>query len=171
MGSDDLYAAAAAEHGAALARFARGYEADPERRRDLLQDIHLALWRSFSTFDSRCSVRTWVYRVAHSVAASYILRQRRINSPLVSLEELDLQPAAPNTEAAALQQNALDRLLRLIHQLNPLDRQVILCYLEGLDAAAISGITGLTPGNVATRIHRIKSILARRFHEGVRHGS
>jgi DNA-directed RNA polymerase specialized sigma24 family protein len=43
----------------------RGYEADPGRRQDLLQDIHIALWRSFAVFDERCSLRTWVYRVAH----------------------------------------------------------------------------------------------------------
>ena len=33
--------------GPALGRLARGYEADSEKRRDLLQEIHLALWRSF----------------------------------------------------------------------------------------------------------------------------
>ncbi len=34
---DDLYREAAATYGAALARLARGYEADAEIRRDLLQ--------------------------------------------------------------------------------------------------------------------------------------
>jgi len=43
---------------------------------------------------------------------------------------------------------------------------VILSYLEGLDAATIGEITGLTSGNVATKIHRIKNMLARQFHEG-----
>ena len=58
----------------------------------------------------------------------------------------------------------------LVQSLKPLDRQVILSYLEGLDAAAIGDITGISPGNVATKIHRIKNILARRFREGGRHG-
>jgi RNA polymerase sigma-70 factor (ECF subfamily) len=39
-----------------------------------------------------------------------------------------------------------------------------------MDAASIGEITGLSPGNVATKIHRIKNILARRFHQGGRHG-
>ena len=43
---DDLYADAVAAYGSALGRLARGYEVDGERRRDLLQDIHLALWQS-----------------------------------------------------------------------------------------------------------------------------
>ena len=54
-----LYEEAAATFGAALGRLARAYEADPEKRRDLLQEIHLALWRSFEGFDGRCSLRTW----------------------------------------------------------------------------------------------------------------
>jgi hypothetical protein len=34
----------------------------------------------------------------------------------------------------------LERLLQLIHQLNPPDRQVMLLYLEDLDAAMIGEI-------------------------------
>jgi RNA polymerase sigma-70 factor (ECF subfamily) len=57
----------------------------------------------------------------------------------------------------------------MIQSLKPLDRQVILSYLEGMDAAAIGEITGLAAGNVATKIHRIKTVLARRFSQGVQH--
>jgi RNA polymerase sigma-70 factor, ECF subfamily len=63
-GNDELYKEASATYGAALQRLARGYEADPERGRDLLQEIHIELWRSLRLFDNRCSLRTWVYRVA-----------------------------------------------------------------------------------------------------------
>jgi len=71
---DDRYTEAADQFGSALERLARAYEMDPEKRRDLIQEIHFQLWRSFERFDARCSVRTWVYRVAHHVAASHVLR-------------------------------------------------------------------------------------------------
>ena len=61
-GQDDLYQQVAASFGAALDRLARAYEANPDRRRDLLQETHLALWRSFEGYAARCSLRTWVYR-------------------------------------------------------------------------------------------------------------
>lgn len=171
MGQDDLYQEAAATYGAALERLARAYEADPDKRRDLSQDIQLALWRSFEGFDGRCSLRTWIYRVAHNAATSHIIRQRRAKAQtLVSLEELDNLPNHAAGGLGADQRLALDRLLALIQQLKPLDRQVILSYLEGMDAASIGEITGISPGNVATKIHRIKNILARKFHEGGRHG-
>ena len=148
---------------------ARAYESDAEKRRDLLQEVHVALWRSFAGFDGRCSLRTWVYRVAHNAAATYVIRQRRVNSQLVGIEDLDTLPAAGCGEADAGKAEALERLTALIQQLRPLDRQVIVSYLEGLDAAAIGEITGISPGNVAVKIHRIKCLLARRFHEGGKH--
>jgi DNA-directed RNA polymerase specialized sigma24 family protein len=40
---DERYLEAAAQYGAALHRLATAYEADPDKRRDLLQDVHLAL--------------------------------------------------------------------------------------------------------------------------------
>jgi RNA polymerase sigma-70 factor (ECF subfamily) len=167
---DQRYLEAAAEFGAALERLARAYEADPEHRRDLLQDIHLALWRSFTAWDGRCSMKTWTYRVAHNTATSHVIRQQRKNRGWVGLDELDRQSPNGAVEARAGERHALDRLMELIHQLKPLDRQVILCWLEGMDAASIGEITGLAPGNVATKVHRIKSVLTQRFHEGGRHG-
>ena len=164
---DELYRAAIESYGSALERLARAYEADADIRRDLLQDIHVALWRSFNGFDGRCSLRTWIYRVAHNVGASHVLRQRRTNAQtLVGLEELENLPDANSGQQAADRSHALDRLLTLIQHLKPLDRHVILSYLEGLDAASIGEITGLSAGNVATKIHRIKNMLAHQFQQG-----
>jgi RNA polymerase sigma-70 factor (ECF subfamily) len=168
---DELYREAVGSYGAALERLTDGYEADPDRRRDLIQDIHLALWQSFARFDGRCSVRTWVYRVAHNVASSHLIREHRLNSrTLVGLEALESLPSGVDDEGAADRHHALEKLLKLIQQLNALDRQVIPPYLEDLDAASIAEITGLSPGNVATKIHRIKNLLTKRFHEGGNHG-
>ena len=155
---DERYEAAAEQFGTALERLARAYEADADKRRDLSQEIHFQLWRSFDAYDSRCSLRTWVYRVAHHVGASHVLRERRVFSKLASLEEVE-NLAAPTVDLNW----DLERLAKLIQGLKPLDRQVIVCYLEELDAAAIGEITGLSPGNVAMKIHRIKNVLAKRF--------
>jgi RNA polymerase sigma-70 factor, ECF subfamily len=153
------------QFGPALERLARAYEADPEKRLDLSQDIHFQLWRSFQNYDSRCSLRTWVYRVAHHVAVSHIVRERRIFSNLVSLKELEALPDKTNAQFTANRQMDMNRLSALIQRLKPLDRQVIVSYLEEMDAASIGEITGLSAANVAMRIHRIKNILARQFHQ------
>jgi RNA polymerase sigma-70 factor (ECF subfamily) len=119
-------------------------------------------------YDGRCSLRTWVYRVAHHVAASHVIRERRL-STLLTLEELESLPDRSEGAGAADQRVNLERLATLIQRLKPLDRQVIVCYLEDMDAASIGEITGLSPGNVALRIHRTKNVLAKWFHEGRHH--
>jgi RNA polymerase sigma-70 factor (ECF subfamily) len=168
---DALYRQAVAEYGTALERLAWSYEADPDRRLDLLQDIHLQVWRSFTRFDSRCSLRTWVYRVAHNVAASHVVRQmnRRTSiPPMLTLEEAEARAATDDPEAAADRRLALERLLSLIQRLEVVDRQVILAYLEDFDAETIAEITGLTTAAVWTKIHRIKNLLTRQFRTGER---
>ncbi|MFN3326905.1 MAG: RNA polymerase sigma factor, partial [Bryobacteraceae bacterium] len=79
----ELYSRAVEEYGRSLVRLASGYEADPERRRDLSQEIHFQLWRSLDVFDGRCSLRTWVFRVAHNTAASHVARRMRDAGRLV----------------------------------------------------------------------------------------
>jgi RNA polymerase sigma-70 factor, ECF subfamily len=166
VSQDDLYREAADTYGSALDRLARAYEADAETRRDLLQDIHLQLWRSLGYFDRRCSLRTWVYRVAHNVATGHVVRQRRIRKTLASLEEIEAMPANDQSELVAGQNQALERLSILIQRLKPVDRQIIVSYLEGMDAGSTAEITGLSASNVAMKVHRIKNILRRWFHEG-----
>jgi len=166
---DSLYEQAADTYGSSLDRLARAYELDPEARRDLLQEIHLQLWRSFAYFDQRCSLRSWVYRVAHNVATGHVIRQRRIRDRLVSIENIETMPGGDQVELAASQTEALQRLSMLIQRLKPLDRQIIVSYLEGMDASSTSEITGLSPANIAMKVHRIKNILRRWFEEGVLH--
>ena len=87
---------------------------------------------------------------------------------LLSIEELEEseQPAVSGSSAAAVEsQQLLYQLYALIQRLNPADRQIITLYLEDLDAASIGEIVGISPGYAATKIHRIKRVLAERFLE------
>lgn len=162
---DEQYASAAAAFGPALGRLARAYERDADRQRDLLQDIHLAIWRSFEHFESRASMRTWVYRVAHNTAASHVLNDRRARvAGWVDLDHL-AHESDPATGPERIEEaDVVARLMALVQTLKPIDRQVILLYLDDLDAATIGEISGLSAGAVATKIHRIKAFLARRFN-------
>lgn len=166
-GPDALYARCIAEYGASVERLARGYEANEEAPRDLVQDIHVALWRSFRLFDGRCSLRTWTYRVAHNVGASHVSKDRRRARGQVGVEELAALAGADNPEQLAGERHVMARLLDMIRRLKPADRQVMLLYLEDMEAAAIAEITGLSPGAVGVKVHRIKELLARRFNGGV----
>lgn len=144
----------------ALWRLSRGYEHDAEKRRDLHQDMLVSIWRALPSFEGRCSLRTFVLRVAHNTACAHVARNKRISvEELVSLEhvDIDVDDRSPETRLD------VERLAELVRSLAPLDRQLILLHLEGLEPAEIAEVTGLTKTNVTTKVHRIKALLAKRF--------
>ena len=164
---DARYGEAARRFAPAIERLARGYEADAELRRDLVQEIHVALWRSFAYFEGQCSERSWVYRIAHNVSVSHLIARRRLKpEQLAGLDEVDGVAGPDDPEAETDQKRIADRLLATIHRLKPTDRQVMLLYLEDLTAAEIGDVTGLSAGAVAVRIHRIKALLSLPFQPG-----
>jgi RNA polymerase sigma-70 factor (ECF subfamily) len=128
MDRDVLYREVTEKHGPALARFAAGYEASPERRSELLREMHASIWKSLALFDQRTPLRTWVCRVAHNVGTSHLVR----HTALVRFGDL-----------------------------RPLDLQVRLLFSENIDALAIAEITGLSPSDVALRVHRLKPYATR----------
>lgn len=156
---DEAYLDAIAHHGSELERFVSGYERRPAERQELLQEVHVAIWRSLAGFRGECSLRTWVYRVAHNVGATHVARSGAGARRFVDLDALASLPSE-STPQAADRRLDLARILGLIHRLRSPDREVMLLYLEDLDAADIGEITGLSARNVATKIHRIKKALA-----------
>jgi RNA polymerase sigma-70 factor (ECF subfamily) len=120
------------------------------KQRDLVQDIHFAIWRSFDHYEGRCALRTWVYRVAHNTATSHITRAgRRGRTRFLTLDDLAAEPASrerPPDETAG-RRLELDRLYALIQRLDPVDRQVIVSYLDGMEAAEIAEVIGDRPLN------------------------
>jgi len=167
---DALYTRVAAEFGPPLARLAAAYETDPSRQQDLLQEIHFSLWRSFATFRNQCSLRTWVYQVAHNTASAYVRGQRRRRRMhLVSLEDLDELVHQADVERLMDDAAMRGKIKNLIERLKPVDRNVLLLYLEGLKAAEISDVVGISPSNVAQKIHRARKYLKQQFQSGVHH--
>ncbi len=157
-----LYREAGEHFAPAIARLARAMERDPDRARDLEQDMHCELFRSFARFAGDCALKTWVYRVAHNVAAEHRLRAGRRPKP-VALEDIGDLPEPEDAELAAAESHAVARARVIIRSLPTLDAQVMLLWLEGETAKDIAEVTGLASGAVATRIHRLKTLLADQF--------
>ncbi len=157
-----LYHRAGEQFAPAIARLARAVERDADKARDLEQDIHLELWRSFARFDGNCALKTWVFRVAHNVAADHVGRATR-KPETVEIEGIETLPAAGAGESAAADAHALTRLHAIIRALPLLDAQVILLWLEGHSGAEIAEVTGLTSGALATRLSRLRERLAAYF--------
>lgn len=162
--AEALYRQAGAQFAPALARLARSAERDAEKARDLEQEMHCALWTSLARFDGKCALKTWVYRVAHNVAADHVARAVR-GPKRVALDEIETLPSPGNVEAETAEALVLAQVGELIHHLPPVDMQVIVLWLEGESGAGIAEITGLSAGAVSVRVHRIKTLLASHFNQ------
>lgn len=88
-----------------------------------------------------------------------------MRAPFVALEDIPDLASAQSVSAEVEESEAVTRLNAIIRTLGPPDRQIIALYLEGLDAASIADVTGLSAGAIATRVSRLKTQLARLFQE------
>jgi RNA polymerase sigma-70 factor (ECF subfamily) len=139
------------------------YTRDQAEGDDLFQEIALALWTALPRFRGDCSERTWVYRVAHNTAVSFLdgsLRRSKRETTEVPAEE----PASEaDPEADAIDRQRRERLWTAIRELPLNDRQIVVLYLEGFSAAEIEAVTGVSQGNVATKLTRMRQRLAARI--------
>jgi RNA polymerase sigma-70 factor (ECF subfamily) len=94
-----------------------------------------------------------------------VIRERRVNAKLVSFEEIERTMVSVEQPVDMDREMVLRDVQEVILTLKPLDRQIMISYLEGLDGASIADITGLTPANIGMKIHRIKKILAHRIRK------
>ncbi|MEZ5682468.1 MAG: RNA polymerase sigma factor [Erythrobacter sp.] len=159
-----LYCEAGDKFAPAIARLSRAMERDPDRARELEQDIHCELFHSLARFEGRSSLKTWVFRVAHNVAAEHRLRASRRPQP-VALEDIAELPVPGDAETMTGEALAVARAMALVRQLPTLDAQVFLLWLEGESAGDIADVTGLGASAVATRVHRLKSLIAGHFND------
>jgi RNA polymerase sigma-70 factor (ECF subfamily) len=145
----------------ALRRLAWSYTRDPSEIEDLLQEIALGLWTALAHFRGDATERTWLYRVAHNTAISFISSNRRRAQREQSGDILEHFPdGALSPESTAIDEQRRDRLREAIEDLGLTDKQIVVLHLEGLSAAEIEAVTGLSAGNVATRLTRARQRLS-----------
>jgi RNA polymerase sigma-70 factor (ECF subfamily) len=143
----------------ALRRLAWSYERDAAAREDLFQEIALALWTALPRFRGDSSERTWVYRVAHNTAITFVSQHRRRAQREHASDETPEPSAAAIQEADAIDRQRRERLWTAVQALPIVDRQLMVLHLEGLSAKDIEAVTGISAGAVATRLTRMRQKL------------
>lgn len=132
------------------------YADSAAEREDLEQEIALALWRSTSRFEGSSADSTWVYRVALNTA----LTQRRTASRRPRTDELIAEPAAPEQDPAqSKEQDEQAWLYAAIRTLSPVDRSLVLLWLDGTSYDDMAEILGISSSLVGVKISRVKARL------------
>jgi RNA polymerase sigma-70 factor (ECF subfamily) len=152
-------------YGQALRRLAWSYTRNSAEGDDLFQEIALALWTALPRFRGDCSERTWAYRVAHNTAISFFSGNRRRSNRETAVTAGQEPVSAANPESDAIDQQKKKLLWDAIRELPLQDRQIVVLYLDGFSAAETEAVTGVSQGNVATRLTRMRQRLAARVRE------
>lgn len=156
--AQDAFLAHMDAHKGILYTVANAWCARREDRPDLIQDIVMELWRAWPRFDGRAAFSTWMYRIAVNVAISAHRHAARRIRDALPIEDFGLDLAAAD-RAMDAEGDDLRALHQLIARLPPLDRALVLLYLEGQTYEDIADTVGLSPTNVATRLNRIRQRL------------
>lgn len=137
------------------------YCSNRESRKDLQQEILLQLWTSFSKYDGRVKISTWMYRVALNTAISFYRRGKKHAQRHVGISE---EVIWLSSEESHIEQDEDVRMLfAFIEKLNEVDKAVILLYMEGQKYREIAEVLGISETNVASKISRIKKLLRTQF--------
>lgn len=147
------------EHKKILYKICNSYCRNRDDREDLAQEITVQLWRSFRSFDESCRFSTWMYRIALNVAISFYRRETtRTRYVLADNERL-----LTASDEAASRPEAVGILYQFIEALDPLNKALVLLYLDGHTYLEIAGVLGISETNVATKISRLKQTMKQEF--------
>jgi len=153
------------EHKKILYKVCHSYCKNPGDRDDLAQEIIVQLWRSFRAFDQRVRFSTWMYRIALNVAISFYRRESVRARHVVPGSEHLLEAI----DETANRSEEVQVLYEWIEGLDPLNKALVILYLDGNNYQEIADVLGISPTNVATKISRLKETL--RQDTGVKHGT
>lgn len=150
-------------HRNLIFKIARMYCSNEEDRRDLMQDIIVQLWRSFPNYNNEHAFSTWTYRIALNVSISFLRKSKARQRVMANVE---LQPQILYADDYAPDEK-LEYLYRFVGQLKPVDKAIIILYLEGCSQSEISSVMGMSESNVSTRKNRIRNKM-KTFFESVK---
>lgn len=151
------------DHGAALWRLTAGYAHSNEERKDLHQEILVAIWQALARFEGRSSLRTFVYRIAHNRGASHRAYEARRHHRAV--DDLAIRDPGPTPDEQAEVRRRRQVLLAATRSLPTTLGQVLMLHLDGLSNREIAEVVGISTGNVAVRLTRARSAVMARIRE------
>lgn len=131
------------------------YIKNEEDRKDNFQEIVSQLWQSYPRLKNKGSIGSWIYRISINTSITKIKKESKI---IYDDALPDLPGESDQFEDISIEENE-QLLLTAIHELNGIDRAIILLHLEDRSYAEISDIIGITVSNVGVRINRTKGKL------------
>jgi len=160
-GDEQAFARLYHGHGAPLYNYIVRLVHDPAVAENLLQDVFVAVWQGAGRFRGSAQVRTWLFRIAHNQAVSWLRRERAGQGPEDSHDVGGVADAAGEPEAAAMSAWHADQVRRALDLLKPDHRAVIeLVFFHELTYAEVAEVLDCPVGTVKSRMSWARRNLA-----------
>lgn len=122
---------------------------DESLAEDLLQDTFVAVWQGASSYRGRSRVKTWILRIAHNRAVSWLRRSR----PASVASEPEVTSQEPGPEKLAITDWQNEEILDALEALTPNHRAVVeLVFVHEQSYAEIAAIMDCPVGTVKSRM-------------------
>lgn len=154
---DILFGQVSSQYSGLIARIALSYEADPGLRRDLVQDIMLAVWMALDAYRGEASLKTFVAAIARKRSISHVTRRAR--EPRTEELPESLVSAALSPDEEAVQNDLKKRLVSSIQELPLPQREAIVLCFEGFSYGEVGEVLGITANAATLRCQRAKTML------------
>ncbi|WP_025864187.1 RNA polymerase sigma factor [Prolixibacter bellariivorans] len=150
------------QHRRLIYKVVNSYCSDVHEQEDLIQEIIFQIIKGYEKFDHRVKVTTWMYKVAFNVSISHYRKLKSRQKYVVPMP--DKLISVEEDEAPEIDEN-LKRLRELIDELDPLNKAILIMYLDDNSHSEISEAMGISVSNVGTKINRIKKQLKKKFNQ------
>lgn len=153
------------KYHAQIFRVAFRFFNNPEDALDATQEIFLRAWRAIRGFESRSSLKTWLFRIASNTCMTLAQeRSRRQKSVLQAVLDWFSHAPVPDPEDSVVEKEHQKELQKIVQEKvarlpEAYRMPVILRDLEGLSLEAIGEVLNLKEGTVKSRINRGRRIL------------
>jgi len=161
----------------AVYRYALRLSADPDAASDLTQETFLRAYRSWSSYETGTSVRSWLFAICRNVFLRGEERRKTHRKAMVVLREPDPRGVSHETlvlmsgdacdPEGAFWRSQLDtEVLRALEELPPeYSEAVTLADIEGFKLAEIAEILGVPLGTIKSRVFRARRILQKKLYD------
>lgn len=126
---------------------------------DLRQEVLISLFKGYRNFRQESSEATWVYKVCINTCL-FSLRKFTPKVKTVSFDEIPSVHFQDDNDKALREK--LEWLYAIIAQLNPMEKALILMWLDELSYEEIASNMGIPRNTVASRLFRIKEKISSR---------
>lgn len=146
-----------------ISRIALAHEADPAVRRELVQDIMVAIWGSLPRFRHEASLKTFVASIAYKKSISHVARA--VRRPKTSELSEALPSELPLPDELADRNRRKQLMLDAIQTLPLAQRQAIILCLEDFTFKEIGEALGISARAAAMRCNRARTALKAAMEE------